>query len=91
MQTVRGILIASVLLFAGGAQAFQMNVHTPTIHQLNPQPLPPGAAYGTGSGVGKVKLTDIASPKLNTFHNGTHIPMALHNGTHIQLDKHKDW
>jgi hypothetical protein len=84
MQTVRGLLIASVLLFAGAgaAQAFQLNVHTPTIHQLNPQPLPPGAAYGTGSGAGKVKLTDIASPKLNNFHNGTHIQM---------FDKHKDW
>jgi hypothetical protein len=25
--------------FAGGARAFQLSVHTPTIHQLNPQPL----------------------------------------------------
>jgi hypothetical protein len=76
MEKVRGLVFASVLLCAGSAQAFQRNVHTP-VH-LNPQPLPPGAAYGTGAGAGKVKLTDTASPKLNTtgmhFHNGAHIP-----------------
>jgi hypothetical protein len=78
MQTLRGLVFASVMLCAGGAQAFQLNVHIPTIHQLNPQPLPPGAAFGTGSGAGKVALTDMASPKPNTAgvyaHNGTHIP-----------------
>jgi hypothetical protein len=78
MQKVRTLVFAPALLCAGGAQAFQLNMHTPTIHQLNPQPLPPGAAYGTGAGAGKVKLTDTASPKLNRtdmhFHNGTHIP-----------------
>jgi hypothetical protein len=44
MKKVRGLLFASVLLCsAGGAQAFQLNANTPpTIHQLNPQPLPPG-------------------------------------------------
>jgi hypothetical protein len=42
MQKLRGLFFASILLCSGGAQAFQLNVHTPpTIHQLNPQPLPP--------------------------------------------------
>ena len=41
MQKVRGLVFFSVLLFAGGAQAFQPNVHMPSRY-LNPQPLPPG-------------------------------------------------
>jgi hypothetical protein len=77
MQKVHGLVFASVLLFAGGAQAFQLTVHTPTIHHLNPQPLPPGAAFGTSYGARKVKLTDTAGPKLNT--------------TGMRGDKHKDW
>ena len=87
MKKVLGLVFATALLWASGAQAFQLNMHTPTIH-LNPQPLPPGAQmhYGSGGGAGKVML-----------HNGTHIPGAqmhytsgggagkvmLHNGTHI--------
>jgi hypothetical protein len=78
MQILRGLVFASALLCAGGAQAFQLNVHMPTIHQLNPQPLPPGYANGSGWGAGKATLSDSASPKLNStgmvLHNGTHIP-----------------
>jgi hypothetical protein len=72
VQKVYGFVFASVLLFAGGAQAFQLNMHTPTmhtptIHQLNPQPLPPGAAISSGGGTGKVI-------KSAAMHNGAHIP-----------------
>jgi hypothetical protein len=50
MQKARGLVFVSILLFAGGAQAFQLNVHTPST-LLNPQPLPPGMrARPTGSG-----------------------------------------
>ncbi|HEY2531006.1 MAG TPA: hypothetical protein VGJ20_24250 [Xanthobacteraceae bacterium] len=87
MQKVRGLFLASIVLCVGGAQAAPVGMRMSTVHRLNPQPLPPGAAYGTGGGAGKVGLTDIASPKLNTtrprFHNGTHMPMHFHNGTHI--------
>jgi hypothetical protein len=82
------LTIAALMLATAGAQAFQLNGHTPIIHQLNPQPPPPGAgAFGSGGGAGKVSLgggfgpgkfkpADSASPKLDTvhFHNGTHIP-----------------
>jgi hypothetical protein len=41
MQKLRGLILASALLCAAGAQAFQLNApHAPTIHR-NPQPLPP--------------------------------------------------
>ena len=50
MQKLRGLLLASVTLCAGGAQAFQLNTHAPTIHQVNPQSLPPGATMKGGSG-----------------------------------------
>jgi hypothetical protein len=43
MPKLCGLIFASALLCAGSAQALQLNVHTPpTIHALNPQPLPPG-------------------------------------------------
>jgi hypothetical protein len=43
MIKLSGLIFASALLCAGGAQALQLNAHTPpTIHALNPQPLPPG-------------------------------------------------
>jgi hypothetical protein len=52
MQNLRGFFFAWVLLCSGGAQAAQlnMNMHTPTIHEVNPQPLPPGATIKGGSG-----------------------------------------
>ena len=51
------LIIAALMLVIGGAQAFQLNTHTPTIHQLNPQLLPPGArAFGSGGGAGRVSL-----------------------------------
>jgi hypothetical protein len=58
MRQVHGLVFASVLLFAGGAQAFQLNRHAPSPH-LNPQPLPPGlqtniGTHRVGSGAGKV-------------------------------------
>ena len=68
MKKVLGLVFASALLCASGAQAFQLNMHTPVMH-LNPQPLPPGAQmhYSSGGGAGKV------IPGMR-FHNGTHIP-----------------
>jgi hypothetical protein len=54
MQKVRGLVFVSVLLFAGSAQAYQLNVHTPSTH-LNPQPLPPGM---------RAKSMDSGSPVL---------------------------
>jgi hypothetical protein len=43
MQKLCGLIFAAAMLCAGGAQAFQLDAHAPpTIHQLNPQPLPPG-------------------------------------------------
>jgi hypothetical protein len=43
MPKLCGLIFASALLCAGSSQAFQLNMHTPpTIHALNPQPLPPG-------------------------------------------------
>ena len=55
MPNLRGLIFASALLCAGNAHAFQMNMHTPTILQLNPQPLPP--VMQTGSGTGKLNIT----------------------------------
>jgi hypothetical protein len=55
MSNLRGLIFASALLCAGNAHAFQTNMHTPTIHQLNPQPLPPGMQ--TGGGTGNVNIT----------------------------------
>jgi hypothetical protein len=76
MQKLSGLIFAAALLFAGGAQAFQLNAHTPpTIHQLNPQPLPPGmqaqSLGGRGvqpGGVGGSK----AACKGNHFCTGQH-------------------
>jgi hypothetical protein len=56
MNKQYGLFFASVLLCSGSAQAFQLNAHTPpTIHQLNPQPLPPGM---------QAKTMDRSSPTL---------------------------
>lgn len=50
MRIIRGLFLAPAILCAGGAQAapLEMQMHTPTIHEVNPQPLPPGAS---GSGM----------------------------------------
>ena len=63
MQKLRGLFFVSVLLCSGDAQAFQLNVHTPpTIHALNPQPLPPGM---------QAKTMDQASPTFYQKPNGS--------------------
>jgi hypothetical protein len=65
MQKLRGLLLASVTLCAGGAQAFQLN--TPTIHQVSPQSLPlaGGAGKVDQGSFGVKKPMDSASPKLS--------------------------
>jgi hypothetical protein len=74
VKKVHGLYFASVLLCSGGAQAFQLNAHMPpTIHQLNPQPLPPGIkANPTGGGTGKI-LAATGGYGRTFLHNGTHI------------------
>jgi hypothetical protein len=75
MNKLYGLFFASVLLCSGGAQAFQLNPHTPpTIHQLNPQPLPPGM---------QAKTMDKSSPTLYQQTDGSK------GGA--MFDKHKDW
>ena len=75
MQKVQGFVLASGLLFAGAAQAFQLNAHTPpTMHQLNPQPLPPGMRAQTGGGAGKV---------MHGISSGCNTKGACANGEHI--------
>jgi hypothetical protein len=59
MQKLRGLFFASVLLCSGGAQAFQLNAHTPpTISR----PPPPG---------GPPKTMDQASPTFFQKSGGT--------------------
>ena len=52
MPKVSGLLLASVILCAGGAKAgpLEMHMHAPTIHEVNPQPLPPVGVSGGGAG-----------------------------------------